>query len=56
MSFTGAYGSEMGSKIITLILMKPNQSKRHVGKEKNSEKKLSLDKGELQIMKIHYLT
>ena len=56
MSFTGAYGSAMGSKIITLILMKPNQSKRHLGKEKILKKKLSLDKGELQIMKIHYLT
>ena len=56
MSFTGAYGSAMGSKIITLILMKPTPSKSHLRTKKYSEKKLSLDKGELQIMKIHYLT
>ena len=44
MSLTGAYGSAMGSKIITLILMKLNQSKSHLGK-KNLQKKIIARQG-----------
>ena len=46
MSLTGAYGSAMGSKIITLILMKLNQSKSHLGK-KNSAKKIIARQGRI---------
>ena len=45
MSLTGAYGSAMGSKIITLILMKLNQSKSHLGKKTILQKKIIARQG-----------